>query len=146
VKVIIDTNIIVNVFLSPNASSASYKIFEMCLMGELIPQMGCALYSEYEDVINRTSIQEKANYTRDEIEKMLDGFFSQSAWVKTPFLWRPNLEDEGDNHLIDLAVASNTEWIITQNIKDLNSGELKFSFQCVSPGQFLEIYHGNNHL
>ena len=77
---------------------------------------------------------------------MLDGFFSQSSWVKTQFLWRPNLKDEGDNHLIDLAVASNTKWIITQNIKDLNSGELKFGFQCVSPGQFLEIYYGNNHL
>ncbi len=50
------------------------------------------------------------------------------------------------NHLIDLAVASNAEWIVTQNLKDLNSGELKFNFRAISPNDFMERVDGNNYI
>ena len=145
-KIILDTNILVNVILSPSKKSASYKIIEMCLRGKLKPQIGCALFNEYEDVLRRPEIQARAKYTTGEIEQILDGFLCMCTWTKVNFLWRPNLQDEGDNHLIDLAVASNTQWIITQNIKDLHSGELKFSFQSVSPDKFMEVLYGNNHI
>ena len=42
------------------------------------------------------------------------------------YLWRPNLKDEGDNFLIELAVAGNAESIITNNLKDLRNAELQF--------------------
>ncbi|RDH41429.1 putative toxin-antitoxin system toxin component, PIN family [Zooshikella ganghwensis] len=145
-KVIIDTNILVNVFLSPSRSSASYRIFELCLMQKLQPQIGCALFCEYEDVLSRPLILGRAKYSPSEIEQMLDGFLSICSWAKVNYLWRPNLRDEGDNHLIDLAVASNAEFIVTQNIKDLNSGDLRFGFRSVTPEQFLEVYYGDNNL
>ena len=141
-----DTNILVNVMLSPSRKSASYKIFEMCLTEQLKPQIGCALFNEYEDVLSRPEIQARAKYTIDEMDQILDGFLSVCTWVKVNYLWRPNLKDEGDNHLIDLAVASNTQWIVTQNIKDLNSGELKFSFRSVSPDELIEVIYGNDHI
>ena len=65
---------------------------------------------------------------------------------KKNYLWRPNLKDEADNHLIDLAVASNAEFIISRNIKDLDSGDLKFNFKAVTPEKFLEIINGNYNL
>ena len=65
---------------------------------------------------------------------------------KKNYLWRPNLKDEADNHLIDLAVASNAEFIISRNIKDLYSGDLKFNFKPVIPEEFLEINNGNYNL
>ena len=145
-KVIIDTNIIVNVLLSPVRSSASFKILELCLSKKLQPQIGCALFNEYEGVINRPEIQAQSKYTSDETEQILNGFLNVCHWVKVNYLWRPNLKDEGDNHLIDLAVASNTQWIITQNIKDLESGELKFEFKTISPNDFIEVIYGNNNL
>ncbi|NOQ35079.1 MAG: putative toxin-antitoxin system toxin component, PIN family, partial [Methylococcaceae bacterium] len=94
--------------------------------------------NEYEDVLYRPEIQAMAKYTTEEINQILDGFLNISSWVKVNYLWRPNLKDEGDNHLIDLAVASNAEWIVTQNLKDLNSGELKFNFRAISPNDFME--------
>jgi predicted nucleic acid-binding protein len=42
------------------------------------------------------------------------------------YLWRPNLKDEGDNFLIELAVAGNAEIIVTNNVNDLGSAELSF--------------------
>jgi hypothetical protein len=52
--------------------------------------------------------------------------FSVTDWVKVYFLWRPNLPDEADKHLIELALAGSAETIVTNNLKDLRNGELRF--------------------
>ena len=36
------------------------------------------------------------------------------------------MRDEADNHVVDLAIAGNAEYIITQNIRDFASMDLKF--------------------
>ena len=111
-----------------------------------MPHVGSALFSEYEDVLNRPEIQMKAKYTPAEINDLLDGFLSCCTWVNIHYLWRPNLRDEGDNHLVDLAVASNAKWIVTQNMKDLESGELTFGFRSITPEALLEMLNGNHNL
>lgn len=137
-RIIVDTNILINVLLSPSRKSASFRVIELCLKQKVIPQMGAALFCEYEDVSKRTKIVAKSTYSELEINTLLDGIFSVSKWHKIHFLWRPNLKDEGDNHLIDLAVASNARYIITHNMKDLTSGELRFGFDIVTPENFLK--------
>jgi putative PIN family toxin of toxin-antitoxin system len=147
-KVVVDTNIIINVLLSPNKSSASFKILELCLLGKLAPQISTSLFTEYVDVTNREKITIKSIYSKREIEQVLDGFLNICEWVQISFLWRPNLKDEADNHLVDLAVASNADVIISYNLKDLTSGELKFDWQSMTPEQFLRerFNNGNNNL
>lgn len=54
------------------------------------------------------------------------------------YLWRPNLKDEGDKHLIELAVASNSKYIITNNKKDFNNPSLSFDFEVLTPQEFLK--------
>ena len=48
-------------------------------------------------------------------------------WTPVYFLWRPNLRDEDDNHLIDLAVAGRAEFIATNNVKHFRNMELVFN-------------------
>jgi predicted nucleic acid-binding protein len=51
-------------------------------------------------------------------------------------LWRPNLPDEADNHLIELALAGNADTIVTTNTKDLAHGELRFpGLKILSPAK-----------
>lgn len=53
--------------------------------------------------------------------------------------WRPNLPDEGDNHLVELAVAGGASRIVTQNLRDLQGKELKFpGLVAVTPAHFLK--------
>ena len=45
---------------------------------------------------------------------------------------------EGDNHLIELAVAGSASAIVTNNVKDLRSGELLFpSIRVLTPADLL---------
>ena len=60
------------------------------------------------------------------------------VWVPIYYLWRPNLKDEGDNFLIELAVAGNAEIIVTNNVKDLGSAALSFeNLQIYKPEELL---------
>jgi len=67
-------------------------------------------------------------------------FIFTCKWNEIFYLWRPNLTDEGDDFLIELAVASNSLVIITDNVKDIEVGELKFNIEVLTPKQFIERY------
>ena len=55
------------------------------------------------------------------------------------YLWRPNLPDEGDNHILELAVAGGAESIVTQNIRDFRRSELRFpGIAVLTPEEFLQ--------
>jgi len=62
--------------------------------------------------------------SESEIQELLEAFLSVCQWINIYYLWRPNLRDEADNHLIELAVAGNT--IVTNNVKDFQKTELLF--------------------
>jgi predicted nucleic acid-binding protein len=68
--------------------------------------------------------------------RFFEAFLSMCEWTQVYYLWRPNLRDEGDNHLIELAVAGGAALIITNNIRDFRGPELRFaSIKVVEPGQ-----------
>ena len=101
--------------------------------------MGNALYCEYEDVLKRDHLYRNCVLSSDEREELFDAFLSVCRWTTIFYGWRPNLHDEGDNHLIELAVAAGVDYLITKNIRDFQSPELLFpSFQVIKPEQFLE--------
>jgi predicted nucleic acid-binding protein len=50
-----------------------------------------------------------------------------------------NLSDEGDNHLIELAVAASASIIATSNVKDFLHPQLKFPhIEVLSPEKLVE--------
>ena len=138
-KIVIDTNVFINVLVGKN-ESASREIFRQCLKHEYQPLMSNALFTEYNDVLNRDRIVSLCPLTTDEKIKLLKAFMSVSIWIKIYYLWRPNLLDEADNHLIELAVAGNAEIIVTNNIKDFKQSQLRFpQLQILTPKQVLDI-------
>jgi uncharacterized protein len=69
---------------------------------------------------------------------LLNAIYSVCTWTPVYYLWRPNLRDEGDNFLIELALAGNSEVIVTNNVKDLESAELNFEgLRILRPEQLL---------
>jgi predicted nucleic acid-binding protein len=71
-------------------------------------------------------------------QTLFEACLSVSIWVKVYYLWRPNLPDEADNHLIELALAGNAGAIVTNNLRDLRRAELAFPhLSFLTPTQFL---------
>ncbi len=53
-------------------------------------------------------------------------------------LWRPNLQDEADNHVLELAVAGGAEIIVTGNCSDFENTALRFpGIRICTPREFL---------
>lgn len=88
--------------------------------------MGTTLYTEYCDVCSRDKIFKNAALNKNERYELFNAFISLCDWFSIYYLWRPNLRDEGDNHLLELAAASQVKYIITGNTKDLKTGHYYF--------------------
>ena len=132
---VIDTNVFVSALLGKGASN---RLVDACVAGQFQPLMGAALFGEYQDVMARDSVFERSALSRLEREEVFDVFLSVCRWVRIYYAWRPNLQDEGDNHLIELAVAGNAEAVVTKNKRDLLAGELHFpGLAILTPEEFL---------
>lgn len=88
--------------------------------------MGEALFLEYEAVLRRPVPFAKSRATPEEREALWAAVANRCEWVRVHYLWRPNLPDEGDNHIMELALAGGAEAIITHNTGDFRGGELRF--------------------
>lgn len=138
-RVVIDTNVFIGACIS--AGSANRAI-AACLRGLATPLMGTALFNEYEDVVGRTDLFRRSRLNVSEREALLDIFLAQAEWVRIYYGWRPNLRDEGDNHLVELAVAGRAEMIVTRNLRDFQGMELRFpGLRICAPEVFLEELH-----
>lgn len=118
------------------------RVVRGCLEGDYQPLIGAALLAEYEDVLSRNALWTSSPLTSGEREEVFDGFLSVCRWVEVFEAWQPNLPDEADNHLVELAVAGNASAaIVTRNTRDLARGELRFPLlKILTPEQCLEAY------
>jgi len=103
------------------------------------PLIGQALFLEYEDVLGRSHLFRSCPLSEGERQQFFAAFLSACEWVEIYFSWRPNLPDEGDNHIVELAVAGGAEMIVTNNVRDFRRAQLQFpGLRTVSPHEFLK--------
>ncbi len=134
--VVVDTSVVISALIG--AQGPSREILRRCLQGTYNPLISNALFLEYEDVISRKKILDLCPLNNNEIRELLSSFYSACDWVAIYYLWRPNIKDEGDNFLIELALAGNASFVITNNITDLTNAELKFpGLRIITPEQML---------
>lgn len=135
-RVVIDTNIFIGACLG---QGAAHRVIADCLRGKYVPLMGAALLAEYEDVLGRAEMFGNCRLTLAERDELLDIFLACCEWTRIYYAWRPNLPDEGDNHLVELAVAGGAKFIVTYNLRDLSRMELRFpGLRVLSPDDFLK--------
>ena len=135
IAVVIDTDVFVAGLRS--LGGASRQVLRHALTGKLQPLFGNALWSEYQDLLGRPVWGQST--TPSERHLVLAALASRGRWVTVYYGWRPNLPDEADNHLIELALAGNAKAIITHNVRDVRRGELKLgALRVLTPEQCLK--------
>jgi predicted nucleic acid-binding protein len=101
--------------------------------------MGHSLLLEYEDVMGRADLFERSPLGQRDRRRLLEAFMSVCEWVQVYYLWRPNLRDEGDNHVLELAVAGAASMIVTNNVSDFLDSNLRFpEIRILKPAQVLK--------
>lgn len=134
--VVMDTSVLINALLGP--AGPAREMMRRCLQGHYKPLISNALFAEYEEVTSRSHIIEQCPLTPTELRELLNAYYSVCEWVSIYYLWRPNLPDESDNFLIELAVAGNAYCVVTNNIRDIKRSELVFpDLQIMTPEQLL---------
>lgn len=137
IRAVIDTNVFVGACLGQGAAA---QVLRSCLTGSVRPLIGAALLAEYEDVLSRDALMSQSRLSAVERSELLDIFVARCEWTRVYFNWRPNLRDEADNHLIELAVAGAAPYIVSRNLRDLNRSELSFPrLRCLAPSEFLKV-------
>ena len=137
--VTIDTNILYQALYS--SSGASYALLKMIREGEIRMALSHQVLLEYEEVLTRVTTLKSFGLSLNEVRKVLRFIAYISEKFEPKFLFRPNLLDENDNIFVELAVVSQSSFIITKNLKDFRSSELKFEcFKLLNPSDFLTLW------
>lgn len=132
-RIVVDTNVLYAGLYS--ASGASYQVLRLIEQGRLTPLLSTTLLFEYEEVLKRN--QDVLNLSDREVEDVLDGFCSRGECRRIHFLWRPQLADPKDDHVLELAVAGGGTDIVTHNMRDFGQS-VNFGVRVISPAQLLE--------
>ena len=132
INVVIDTNVIVAALKSRRG--ASYKLLISLTTGVYRPNISVPLFLEYESVAKRTGLVIGLN--DQDINEILDYILCQSSIRQIFYLWRPFLKDPLDDLVLEVAVESQSEYIVTFNKKDF-SGIERFGIKVVTPQEFM---------
>lgn len=133
IQIVLDTNIIFAGLYS--TFGASFQVLRALTVGKIQPVLSVALVFEYEDVLKRNS--RMLGLTHRDIDAFLDNICNLGSFQQIHYLWRPFLLDPKDDHVLELAVASQVKKIATFNAKDFKHVD-KFGIKIISPKQLLE--------
>lgn len=131
-KIVIDTNVIISALKSRNGFS--FKLLSIIDDKRFRVFISVPLILEYEDVIKRSESQIKLSFT--EISDILDYICLIAKQRKIFYLWRPFLKDPKDDMILELAVESECDYIISFNKKDFKKIE-KFNLEVITPKELL---------
>jgi putative PIN family toxin of toxin-antitoxin system len=135
--IVVDTSVLVSAMLGPGG--ASREVLRRTLNGRYRPLLGAALLSEYEAAFGRERLFETCPLTARERAEVLDAFLSCCRWTRVYYTWRPNVPDESDNHLVELAIAGGAEALVTKDVNDFQAMELRFpGLRIAVPGDFVK--------
>lgn len=133
---VIDTNVFVGALM--RRDGVNRAVLEHCFRGRIDPLMGDALLYEYEDLLHRDYLFANSSFNVDERMALFNDFCSICRWVSVHYRWRPNLRDEGDNHILELAMAGGAEQVVSWNAKDFRARDLALpDVRVVTPAEFM---------
>jgi putative PIN family toxin of toxin-antitoxin system len=133
VRVILDTNVLYAGLYS--SEGASFQILRAIERGQIQIILSTTLLFEYEDILHRK--KSELGLSEQQIEAILDNLCRLGDHQKIYYLWRPFLQDPKDDHILEVAIASQTNIIVTYNIRDFK-GIDKFGIRTITPKQLLK--------
>lgn len=137
IDLVVDTNVFVSALISE--VGASREVIRRCLQRRYQPWISLALFAEYRDVLGRHELFASCPLDATERDELFRAFMAVCRMTDIYYLWRPNLPDEADNHVLELAVAARAAAIVTHNRADFARSELRFpELRILAPAELLK--------
>ncbi|MBN1352251.1 putative toxin-antitoxin system toxin component, PIN family [candidate division KSB1 bacterium] len=133
-NIVIDTNVIVSALRS--RKGASFELVSLLESDAFGISISVPLILEYESVLFR-ELKHLTLHQKD-IEYFLDYLCTIGNKFDIHYLWRPFLKDPNDDFILELAVTSGSDFIVTFNKKDFE-GVDKFGIDALTPQEFLRL-------
>lgn len=132
-QIVVDTNVFISALLSRRG--AAYRLLMLVGSGLFEVNLSISLFAEYEAVAKR--MLDQTRFSEQDLEDILDYYCAAANRRTVFFLWRPFLPDPRDDMVLELAVASRVQYIVTYNRRDFVGSE-QFGLQVVTPREFLD--------
>ena len=133
-KIVIDTNVILSALRS--TKGASFKLLSLIDKNLFEFSLSVPLFLEYEAVAKRN--KEHLRLQESVIDDILDYLAELGDKREIYFLWRPFLKDPKDDLVLEVAVESKSDFIISYNKKDFKNVS-KFGLKLLTPQEFLKL-------
>jgi putative PIN family toxin of toxin-antitoxin system len=127
-----DTNVLLSALRSRRG--ASFKLLSLIDAGKFSLCVSVPLVLEYEATITKEA--RAIGLSLADLDAVIDSICHISEHYKVYYLWRPFLRDSKDDMVLELAVSSNTDAILTYNRVDFKGTE-QFGVKVISPKDFL---------
>ena len=134
IQVVIDTSVIVSGVRSNKG--ASYRLLTLLGDSRFQFNLSAPLVFEYEDAVRRIPPDLRANDAA--IDELIASICALGNHRTIYFLWRPTLPDASNDFVLELAVESQSDCIITHNRRHFKGAET-FAVAVVTPGEFLKL-------
>jgi len=75
--------------------------------------------------------------TADDVKDLLDYLCRVGKLAAVRFRVRPSVADPDDDLVLEAAIATGSEWIVTHNIRDMAAGAARYGIEVITPGEAL---------
>ena len=130
-RYVLDTNVLVAALRSERG--ASRKLLLNTLDVGMVALASVPLMIEYEAVLTRPEHLSATGLSIEETNAVLDALAAVIEPVQLRFLWRPRLKDAADEMVLETAVNSRADRLVTFNLRHLKSAAKEFGVLAVTP-------------
>lgn len=134
-RYVLDTDVLVAGLRSQ--TGASRQLLALLYHGRYQAVASVAMMLEYESVLTRPENLSAFGLTEGEIQRFLDSMSLLITQVTPFFLWRPQLRDPADEHVLEAAVNGAADAIITFNQRHFQAAAARFGIAVLRPGDAL---------
>ena len=132
-QVVLDTNVLVTALKSKRG--ASYRLLSLLGDRRFEISVSVPLILEYEKAAK--GMIRRGGLSARNVDDILDYICKVAEHRDIYYLWRPFLKDPKDDMVLEVAVESESEFIVTHNLRDF-SGIEQFGLEAITPKQLLE--------
>lgn len=130
---ILDTSVLIAGLRS--SLGASFAMLKLVGSGRFEIGLTAALVLEYEATCMKTLPE--LGLTTEDVQELLDYFCRVGKLAAIRYRVRPSVADPNDEFVLEAAIASGSEWIVTHNIRDMATGAARYGIDVIRPSEAL---------